>query len=195
MAKSKPPGGAGDAGPGGERPPALSSHLAAEGRELNAQRDTNASPLPWLGDGVERAREPQRLRPRPLGRVRRRKGRPATGVPVRITTESALDRYLAVRHRHFRAEGTDALWIGVRGPLGNPGVRSLIERRARGRSRRDRPRQGSPAGDRATPLPPNPRDQDVSSLTGLVAHTTTYFTTTAGPRSHRFEVHLGASEL
>jgi site-specific recombinase XerD len=43
----------------------------------------------------------------------------------------ALDRYIAtVRARSPRARTTDALWLGNRGPLGAPGIRFIVERRA-----------------------------------------------------------------
>lgn len=43
---------------------------------------------------------------------------------------SALDRYMHVRARSSYAAGTGALWLGIRGAMGTPGIRSIVERRA-----------------------------------------------------------------
>jgi site-specific recombinase XerD len=59
------------------------------------------------------------------------KGRRPRACPFGQKTASALDRWLHLRARHSYARTTDALWLGKRGPMGTPGIRSLIERRAR----------------------------------------------------------------
>ena len=59
------------------------------------------------------------------------KGRRPRACPFGAKTASALDRYMHLRSRDPHAATSDALWLGVRGPLGIAGVRSLIERRAR----------------------------------------------------------------
>jgi site-specific recombinase XerD len=59
------------------------------------------------------------------------KGRRPRACPFGAKTASAVDRYLHLRARHSYAATSDALWLGVRGPMGGPGIRSLIERRAR----------------------------------------------------------------
>jgi site-specific recombinase XerD len=56
--------------------------------------------------------------------------RPRT-CPFGAKTASALDRYMHLRARGPYAATSDALWLGVRGPLGLAGIRSLIERRAK----------------------------------------------------------------
>lgn len=58
------------------------------------------------------------------------KGRRPRACPFGVKTASALDRYLRqVRGRDPNAAATDALWLGLRGPLGTPGIRSIVERR------------------------------------------------------------------
>jgi site-specific recombinase XerD len=59
------------------------------------------------------------------------KGRRPRGCPFGGKTAAALDRYIHMRARNVYAKSSSALWIGVRGPLGLPGIRSLIERRAK----------------------------------------------------------------
>jgi len=49
--------------------------------------------------------------------------------PFGAKTAAALDRYLHARARFPKAGTTDVLWIGVRGPLGTAGIRSIVERR------------------------------------------------------------------
>jgi site-specific recombinase XerD len=58
------------------------------------------------------------------------KGRRPRACPFGAKTASAIDRYLRLRARHPRSAGSDALWVGVRGPLAVSGIRSLIEKRA-----------------------------------------------------------------
>lgn len=58
------------------------------------------------------------------------KGRRPRACPFGAKTAGALDRWLHVRARDPYAATSDALWLGVRGPLGIAGIRSLIERRA-----------------------------------------------------------------
>lgn len=57
-----------------------------------------------------------------VGKGRRR------AVPYGKRTGQALDRYLRVRARHPRAE-EKWLWIGVKGRLGDSGLRQMLERR------------------------------------------------------------------
>jgi site-specific recombinase XerD len=59
------------------------------------------------------------------------KGRRPRAVPFGTKTAGALDRYLRLRSRDPYAQVSDRLWLGVRGPLGVSGIRSLIEKRAR----------------------------------------------------------------
>lgn len=59
------------------------------------------------------------------------KGRRPRACPFGAKTASALDRWMHLRARDSHARSSDALWIGVRGPLGIAGIRSLIERRAK----------------------------------------------------------------
>jgi site-specific recombinase XerD len=59
------------------------------------------------------------------------KGRRVRLVPFGSKTASAIDRYVTtVRARSPHARTTDRLWLGTRGPIGSPGVRFVIERRA-----------------------------------------------------------------
>jgi site-specific recombinase XerD len=59
------------------------------------------------------------------------KGRRPRACPFGAKTATALDRYMHLRSRDPYAETSDRLWLGVRGPLGVSGVRSLIEKRAK----------------------------------------------------------------
>jgi len=59
------------------------------------------------------------------------KGRRPRACPFGAKTAGALDRYMHLRARDRYAETSDALWLGVRGPLGIAGIRSIIERRAK----------------------------------------------------------------
>lgn len=45
-------------------------------------------------------------------------------------TAEAVDRYLRSRARHPRAGDTPRLWIGVKGPLTDSGLRQMLERRS-----------------------------------------------------------------
>jgi site-specific recombinase XerD len=58
------------------------------------------------------------------------KGRRARAVPFGAKTAEALRRYLRARAREKAAAGTDALWLGKKGPLTDSGIRQLLERRA-----------------------------------------------------------------
>lgn len=49
-------------------------------------------------------------------------------VPHSATTGEALARYLRERAKHRRA-GSDALWLGAKGPLGDSGVAQMLARR------------------------------------------------------------------
>jgi site-specific recombinase XerD len=60
----------------------------------------------------------------------RLKGGKVIGVPVGRKACAALDRYIRARARHPQAEGTTALWIGLRGALTATGMRAMLERRA-----------------------------------------------------------------
>jgi len=57
------------------------------------------------------------------------KGRRGRAVPFGPRTAEALRRYLRLRARQPRAE-LPQLWLGRFGPLGNSGVRQMLERRA-----------------------------------------------------------------
>lgn len=59
------------------------------------------------------------------------KGRRPRACPFGAKTAGALDRYMHLRARDAYAATSDALWFGVRGPMGIAGIRSLIERRAK----------------------------------------------------------------
>lgn len=57
------------------------------------------------------------------------KGGRGRAVPFGNRTGEALRRYLRLRARHPHARET-ALWLGTRGPLGQAGLRQLLNRRA-----------------------------------------------------------------
>lgn len=57
------------------------------------------------------------------------KGRRRRAVPFGAKTAVALRRYLRDRERHDRAVGTDALWLGYRGPLTGDGIMQMLQRR------------------------------------------------------------------
>lgn len=57
------------------------------------------------------------------------KGRRWRTVPFGAKTAIALRRYQRERRRHPRAEGTDALWLGFRGPLSGDGIMQMLRRR------------------------------------------------------------------
>jgi site-specific recombinase XerD len=59
------------------------------------------------------------------------KGRRPRACPFGERTCLALDKYLRARARSEKSVGTDALWVGVRGALGVPGVRFLLDRRTK----------------------------------------------------------------
>jgi site-specific recombinase XerD len=54
------------------------------------------------------------------------KGRRPRGVPIGHKTIAALDRYLRARAKRDGAIGSDALWLGARGPLTDSGVRQIL---------------------------------------------------------------------
>lgn len=58
------------------------------------------------------------------------KGRRARAVPFGNKTGEALRRYLRLRARQPLAAKSAALWIGKKGPLGESGIRQLLNRRA-----------------------------------------------------------------
>jgi site-specific recombinase XerC len=58
------------------------------------------------------------------------KGGRSRAVPYGHKTAQAIDRYLRMRHRHPFAQ-TDALWLGLRGPLNPGGVYRVVRRRAK----------------------------------------------------------------
>lgn len=58
------------------------------------------------------------------------KGRRPRAVPFGAKTGEALRRYLRMRARQKQAAGSDALWIGRKGPLSQWGIRQLLDRRA-----------------------------------------------------------------
>jgi site-specific recombinase XerD len=57
------------------------------------------------------------------------KGRRWRTVPFGAKTAIALRRYLRDRERHAKAPGTDALWLGFRGPLSGDGIMQMLQRR------------------------------------------------------------------
>jgi site-specific recombinase XerD len=59
------------------------------------------------------------------------KGRKPRRCKFGAKTATALDRYMHARARSHWAADTDALWIGNRGAMGTPGIRSIVERRAK----------------------------------------------------------------
>jgi site-specific recombinase XerD len=58
------------------------------------------------------------------------KGRRTRIVPIGAKTVKALDRYLRARARHALAD-SPALWLGLRGPMGDSGIQQMLRRRAR----------------------------------------------------------------
>jgi site-specific recombinase XerD len=58
------------------------------------------------------------------------KGRRERAVPFGAKTGEALRRYLRIRSRQPQAARTDALWLGKKGPLGESGIRQMLNRRA-----------------------------------------------------------------
>lgn len=59
------------------------------------------------------------------------KGRRMRSVPFGARTAIAIRRYLRDRDRHDKAAGTDALWIGYKGPLSGDGIMQMLQRRGR----------------------------------------------------------------
>jgi len=57
------------------------------------------------------------------------KGRRWRTVPFGAKTAIALRRYLREREAHPKAAGTDALWLGYRGPLSGDGIMQMLQRR------------------------------------------------------------------
>ena len=106
---------------------------ACEGRLGRPQGHGGDPPVPRLRHAPLRTRQPghRRRRPGPAGGHRDRQGPPASGLPVR-SQDGRRPRPLhpPTGPRRYAAT-TDALWLGKRGPMGTPGIRSLIERRAR----------------------------------------------------------------
>jgi site-specific recombinase XerD len=58
------------------------------------------------------------------------KGDRGRACPFGAKTAQALDRYLRARRQHPQA-GTDALWLGVRGPMTDSGIAQVLRRRGR----------------------------------------------------------------
>lgn len=50
-------------------------------------------------------------------------------VPFGSKTALALQRYIRARRGHDRAGGTDALWLGFKGPLSGDGIMQMLQRR------------------------------------------------------------------
>jgi site-specific recombinase XerD len=106
---------------------------AAEGRDWVARRDTAVLRL-FLDSGM-RLSELANLSVGDVDLDARvaivvGKGRRPRACPFGAKTAAALDRYLHLRARDPYAATSDAMWLGVRGPMGSAGVRSLVERRA-----------------------------------------------------------------
>jgi site-specific recombinase XerD len=59
------------------------------------------------------------------------KGRRWRSVPFGARTAIAIRRYLRERERHPKAAGTDALWLGYRGPLSGDGIMQMLARRGK----------------------------------------------------------------
>ena len=57
------------------------------------------------------------------------KGRRWRTVPFGARTAIAMRRYQRERERHPKAAGTDALWLGFRGPLSGDGMMQMLQRR------------------------------------------------------------------
>lgn len=57
------------------------------------------------------------------------KGDRPRACPFGANTATALDRYLRVRDSHPKANKTDALWLGIRGPMTASGVAQMLRRR------------------------------------------------------------------
>ncbi|HEY3943460.1 MAG TPA: tyrosine-type recombinase/integrase [Acidimicrobiales bacterium] len=107
---------------------------ACEGKEWDARRDMAV--LRLFLDGGMRLSELANLKVGDVDLDARvalviGEGRRPRACPFGAKTTSALDRYLHVRARDPYAATSDALWLGVRGPLGIAGIRSLMERRAK----------------------------------------------------------------
>jgi site-specific recombinase XerC len=51
--------------------------------------------------------------------------------PMGAKAAQALDRYCRARKRHSKAAESDALWLGVRGPMTDSGVAQVVRRRGR----------------------------------------------------------------
>ena len=58
------------------------------------------------------------------------KGRRPRACPFGVRTADALRRYIRSRRSHPKALGTDALWIGKKGPMQQGGIAQMIDRRA-----------------------------------------------------------------
>jgi site-specific recombinase XerD len=59
------------------------------------------------------------------------KGGRRRAAPFGSKTSAALDRYMRARARHPWADKTDALWLGLRGPVTDSGVAQIVRKRAR----------------------------------------------------------------
>lgn len=57
------------------------------------------------------------------------KGRKTWAVPFGDAAAVALKRYLRAREKHDKARGTDAMWLGYKGPLKGNGILQMMERR------------------------------------------------------------------
>jgi site-specific recombinase XerD len=107
---------------------------AAEGKDWEARRDTAV--LRLFVDSGMRMSELANLKVTDVDLDARvavviGKGRRPRACPFGAKTAAALDRYMHLRARDAYAATSDALWLGVRGPLTVAGIRSLIERRAK----------------------------------------------------------------
>ncbi|MGH2456782.1 MAG: tyrosine-type recombinase/integrase [Candidatus Limnocylindria bacterium] len=110
---------------------------ACAGNGFEARRDSAIVEL-FLGTGMRRA-ELTGLTMNSIDRDtgtaivlgKGRKGGKWRSVPIGAQARKALDRYLRLRGRHPQARGTEALWIGHKGPLTTDGIRQMLERRGR----------------------------------------------------------------
>lgn len=62
-------------------------------------------------------------------------------IPYSDTTHRAIKRYLRIREVRTLAAGSDALWIGMRGPMTTSGIRQMVWARSEAEGQRIHPHQ------------------------------------------------------